>query len=251
MAKETTRTVILLLGQLAHVHLESNPLQLGRHYQLDCRLLLPIRHWWTRSWSWNSSLRFVSSSCQLKFHLILKDLSLLSHLGLIWAVTLLSAAVAITLPKPSGIRTLVMTVILRLICSAGPLPTLIRHPLSRLVTRNGRSIVLTAFLALILLVYMFSIIGYLLFSFIFIFKRLIRPFIDSWVRIVINNGSLFVVWFKSWNSATRRRRLEFWKWNLATMNPPRVWFTWRHGSFMLEILRDYLNAAIYIANVSW
>jgi hypothetical protein len=37
---------------------------------------------------------------------------------------LLSAAVAITLPKPSGIRTLVMTVILRLICSAGPQPTL-------------------------------------------------------------------------------------------------------------------------------
>ncbi|EFX63255.1 hypothetical protein DAPPUDRAFT_335713 [Daphnia pulex] len=44
-----------------------------------------------------------------------------THLsGLIWAVMLLSAAVAITLPKPSGIRTLVMTVILRLICSAGP-----------------------------------------------------------------------------------------------------------------------------------
>ena len=89
---------------------------LGRHYQLDCRLLLPIRHWWTRSWSWNSSLRFVSSSCQLTSHLILKDLSLLSHLGLIWAVMLLSAAVAITLP--------IMTVILRLICSAGPQPTL-------------------------------------------------------------------------------------------------------------------------------
>ncbi len=130
MAKETTRIAIPLFGQLAHVLLESNPLQLGRHYQLYCRLLLPIRHWWTRSWSWNSSLRFVSSSCQLKFHLILKDLSLLSHLCLIWAVMLLSAAVAITLPKPSGIRTLVMTAILRLICSAGPLPTLIRHPLS-------------------------------------------------------------------------------------------------------------------------
>ncbi|EFX62329.1 hypothetical protein DAPPUDRAFT_270607 [Daphnia pulex] len=43
---------------------------------------------------------------------------------LIWAVMLLSAAVAITLPKPSGIRTLIMTVILRLICSAGPQPTL-------------------------------------------------------------------------------------------------------------------------------
>ena len=124
MAKETTRIAIPLLGQLTHVHLESNPLQLGRHYQLDCRLLLPIRHWWTRSWSWNSSLRFVSSSCQLKFPLILKNLSLLFHLGVIWAVMLLSAAMAITLPKPSDIRTLVTTVILRLICSAGPQPTL-------------------------------------------------------------------------------------------------------------------------------
>ncbi|EFX60984.1 hypothetical protein DAPPUDRAFT_122660 [Daphnia pulex] len=154
-----------------------------------------------------------------------------THLsGLIWAVMLLSAAVAITLPKPSGIRTLIMTVILRLICSAGPQPTLMLlgtatvvlkgvHLLSimgnagtfqrsvrqictdteivyhvvhlifcflglsthsfffsvllfdvvyreetllnviRSVTRNGRSIVLTAVLALIL-VYMFSIIGY-------------------------------------------------------------------------------------------
>ena len=151
---------------------------------------------------------------------------------------LLSAAVAITLPKPSGIRTLVMTVILRLICSAGPQPTLMLlgtatvvlkgvHLLSimgnagtfqwsvkqictdteivyhvvylifcflglstthsfffsvllfdvvyreetllnviRSVTRNGRSIVLTAVLALIL-VYMFSIIGY--FSFMSLF----------------------------------------------------------------------------------
>jgi hypothetical protein len=153
---------------------------------------------------------------------------------------LLSAAVAITLPKPSGIRTLVMTVILRLICSAGPQPTLMllgtatvvlkgvhllsimgnagtfqrsvrqictdteivyhviylifcflglsTHPfffsvllfdvvyreetllnVIRSVTRNGRSIVLTAVLALIL-VYMFSIIGYLSFLFL-IFKR--------------------------------------------------------------------------------
>jgi hypothetical protein len=150
---------------------------------------------------------------------------------------LLSAAVAITLPKPSGIRTLVMTVIMRLICSAGPqlasmlLGTttivlkgvhllsimdnagtfqrsvrqiftdteivyhviylifcflgLSTHPfffsillfdvvyreetllnVIRSVTRNGRSIVLTAVLALIL-VYMFSIIGYLSFNFQF------------------------------------------------------------------------------------
>ena len=42
-----------------------------------------------------------------------------------------------------------------------------------------------------------------------------------------------------------------WKWNLATMNPPSVSFTRRHRIFMLEIvLRNYLNAAIYIANVS-
>ncbi|EFX70034.1 hypothetical protein DAPPUDRAFT_113087 [Daphnia pulex] len=154
--------------------------------------------------------------------------------SLIWAVMLLSAAVAITLPKPSVIRTLVMTVILRLIFSAGPQPTLMllgtatvvlkgvhllsimanagtfqrsvrqictdteivyhvvylifcflglsTHPfffsvllfdvvyreetllnVIRSVTRNGRSIVLAAVLALIL-VFMFSIIGY--FSFI-------------------------------------------------------------------------------------
>lgn len=48
-----------------------------------------------------------------------------SHMsGLIWAVMLLSIAIAITLPKPAGIRTLIVTVILRLICSAGPRPTL-------------------------------------------------------------------------------------------------------------------------------
>lgn len=44
--------------------------------------------------------------------------------GLIWAVMLMSAAIAITLPKPAGIRTLIMTVIIRLICSVGPQPTL-------------------------------------------------------------------------------------------------------------------------------
>jgi hypothetical protein len=44
MAEETTRAAIPLLGQLTHVHLESNSLQLGCHYQLDCRLFLPIRH---------------------------------------------------------------------------------------------------------------------------------------------------------------------------------------------------------------
>jgi len=153
--------------------------------------------------------------------------------GLIWAVMLLSAAIAITLPKPAGIRTLIVTIIIRLICSAGPEPTLsllgtftvalkgihllsimgnsgtfsrslrqictdtevlyhvvylmfcmlglTTHPfffsillfdlvyreetllnVIRSVTRNGRSIILTAVLALIL-VYMFSIIGYIFF----------------------------------------------------------------------------------------
>jgi hypothetical protein len=40
------------------IHLESNPLQFGRHYQLGCRLLLPDWHWRTGSWSisiWNCS----------------------------------------------------------------------------------------------------------------------------------------------------------------------------------------------------
>ena len=44
--------------------------------------------------------------------------------GLLWAVMLMSAAVAVAMPKPAGIRTLVMTLIVRLICSAGPQPTL-------------------------------------------------------------------------------------------------------------------------------
>jgi hypothetical protein len=42
MAEEIAWTAVPLLGQLAHVHLESNLLQFGRHYQLDCRLLLPV-----------------------------------------------------------------------------------------------------------------------------------------------------------------------------------------------------------------
>uniref|UniRef100_A0A146L7A0 Inositol 1,4,5-trisphosphate receptor n=1 Tax=Lygus hesperus TaxID=30085 RepID=A0A146L7A0_LYGHE len=158
-----------------------------------------------------------------------------AHLsGLIWAVMLISAAIVITLPRESGIRTLVASTILRMIFSAGPEPTLwllgtltvflkgihlisimgnqgtfsksIRqiitdgeiiyhlsyvmfcilglcmHPffysvllldvvyreetllnVIKSVTRNGRSIILTAVLALIL-VYMFSIIGYMFFK---------------------------------------------------------------------------------------
>uniref|UniRef100_A0A1B6EDM6 Inositol 1,4,5-trisphosphate receptor n=1 Tax=Clastoptera arizonana TaxID=38151 RepID=A0A1B6EDM6_9HEMI len=154
--------------------------------------------------------------------------------GLIWAIMLISAAIVITLPRESGIRTLVASTILRMIFSAGPEPTLwllgtltvmlkgihvisimgnqgtftkrvnqivtdaeilyhlsyvmfcvlglCMHPffycvllldvvyreetllnVIRSVTRNGRSIILTAVLALIL-VYMFSIIGFMFFK---------------------------------------------------------------------------------------
>lgn len=44
--------------------------------------------------------------------------------GLIWTVMLSSAAIVITLPRESGIRTLVASTILRLIFSVGPEPTL-------------------------------------------------------------------------------------------------------------------------------
>ncbi|XP_033607946.1 inositol 1,4,5-trisphosphate receptor isoform X2 [Cryptotermes secundus] len=154
--------------------------------------------------------------------------------GLIWAVMLVSVAIVITLPRESGVRTLVASTILRMIFSVGPEPTLLllgtitvflkgihlisimgnqgtftknfkqmvtdaellyhfayvvfcllglcMHPffysvllfdvvyreetllnVIRSVTRNGRSIILTAVLALIL-VYMFSIIGYMFFK---------------------------------------------------------------------------------------
>ncbi|XP_012277978.1 inositol 1,4,5-trisphosphate receptor isoform X3 [Orussus abietinus] len=158
-----------------------------------------------------------------------------SHLSaLIWTVMLSSAAIVITLPRESGIRTLVASTILRLIFSVGPEPTLwllgfvtvvlkvvhlisiignqgtltksieqivtnvellyhlsylifcvlgmCMHPffysvllfdvvyreetllnVIRSVTRNGRSIILTAVLAMIL-VYMFSIIGFMFFK---------------------------------------------------------------------------------------
>ena len=44
--------------------------------------------------------------------------------GLIWAVMLSSAVIVVTLPRESGIRTLVASTILRLIFSIGPEPTL-------------------------------------------------------------------------------------------------------------------------------
>ncbi|CAD1478649.1 unnamed protein product, partial [Heterotrigona itama] len=158
-----------------------------------------------------------------------------SHLSaLIWTVMLSSTIIVITLPRESGIRTLVASTILRLIFSIGPEPTLwllgfltvvlkvvhlisiignqgtltksleqivtnvevlyhmsylifcvlgiCMHPffysvllfdvvyreetllnVIKSVTRNGRSIILTAVLALIL-VYMFSIIGFMFFK---------------------------------------------------------------------------------------
>lgn len=167
---------------------------------------------------------FVDSVPKLSYHLS----------ALIWTVMLASAAIVITLPRESGIRTLVASTILRLIFSVGPEPTLwllgfltitlkvvhlisiignqgtltksveqiitniellyhllylifcvlgiFMHPffysvllfdvvyreetllnVIKSVTRNGRSIILTAVLALIL-VYMFSIIGYMFFK---------------------------------------------------------------------------------------
>lgn len=48
-----------------------------------------------------------------------------SHLsGLIWAVMLLSLASIFTVPRPSGIRTFVASIILRMIFSIGPSPTI-------------------------------------------------------------------------------------------------------------------------------
>uniref|UniRef100_A0A7G3B7G4 Ion transport domain-containing protein n=1 Tax=Lutzomyia longipalpis TaxID=7200 RepID=A0A7G3B7G4_LUTLO len=160
---------------------------------------------------------------------------LMGHLSLlIWTIMLGSLAIVITVPRETGIRTLVASIILRFIFSVGPLSTLwllgsvtvlmkgvhivsimgnhgtlvqhiveiirvaslmsaflylilcvcgiLLHPffysillfdvvyreetllnVIRSVTRNGRSIILTAVLALIL-VYMFSIIGYIFFQ---------------------------------------------------------------------------------------
>jgi hypothetical protein len=50
----------------------------------------------------------LSGLCLVNVNQNSMDLSLLSHLGLNWAVMLLLAPVALTLPRPSG-RTLVMT----------------------------------------------------------------------------------------------------------------------------------------------
>lgn len=48
-----------------------------------------------------------------------------SHMSwLIWAIMLISLAIVVTMPRESGIRTLVASIILRLIFSIGPEPTL-------------------------------------------------------------------------------------------------------------------------------
>lgn len=53
------------------------------------------------------------------------SLELSSHISwLIWSIMLISAAIVITLPRESGVRTLVASIILRFIFSVGPEPTL-------------------------------------------------------------------------------------------------------------------------------
>lgn len=55
----------------------------------------------------------------------LQILELNSHLSaLIWSVMLLSLASMMTVPRPSGIRTFVASIILRMIFSIGPSPTI-------------------------------------------------------------------------------------------------------------------------------
>lgn len=55
----------------------------------------------------------------------ISKLELNSHMSwLIWAIMLTSLAIVVTLPRESGIRTLVASIILRCIFSLGPEPTL-------------------------------------------------------------------------------------------------------------------------------
>lgn len=74
--------------------------------------------------------KFFSNNCffyrinEFKFYFFF-IVELSSHLSaLIWTVMLSSAVIVITLPRESGIRTLVASTILRLIFSIGPKPTL-------------------------------------------------------------------------------------------------------------------------------
>ena len=116
------RSTSIILDQQPHVIMEPHPIQCGCHHQFNCCIILPVPCY---------SAWYV---CRLKTILSNKWAFLFSYFrhsdpgshwsGLIWAVMLFSAAIAITLPKPTGIRTLVITLILRLIFSVGPHPTL-------------------------------------------------------------------------------------------------------------------------------
>ncbi|TKS71552.1 Inositol 1,4,5-trisphosphate receptor type 1 IP3 receptor isoform 1 [Collichthys lucidus] len=111
---------------------------------------------------------------------------------------LATLAIVIIMPQPLGIRALVIITILRLIFSVGLEPTLFLLGAFNLfdlvyreetllnviksVTRNGRSIVLTAVLALIL-VYLFSIVGYIFFKDDFILE------VDRIPNATLKNGA--------------------------------------------------------------
>lgn len=61
----------------------------------------------------------------MKNHFFLNSIELNSHLnGLMWTVTLLSLISVFTVPRSSGVRTFVASVILRMIFSIGPAPVL-------------------------------------------------------------------------------------------------------------------------------
>ena len=89
--------------------------------------------------------------------------------GLIWAVMLLSAAIAITLPKPAGIRTLIITAIIRLIFSVGPEPTLVllgsitvgcsRPPCSVIIRRHFLNFLFFPLQVMLKSIHLLSIMG--------------------------------------------------------------------------------------------
>ncbi|XP_043461353.1 inositol 1,4,5-trisphosphate receptor isoform X1 [Leptopilina heterotoma] len=217
-----------------------NEMKWQKKLRVICFLGQPMLFWMSSYMSLWSNILF---NCAVLINLIVAFFypfvdsvpKLSSHFsGLIWTTMLSSGVIVVTLPRESGIRTLVASTILRLIFSLGPEPTLwllgfltvilkivhfisiignqgtltknIEHIITdvellyhllylifcvlgifvhpffysvllfdviyreetllnviRSVTRNGRSIILTAVLALIL-VYMFSIIGFMFFK---------------------------------------------------------------------------------------
>ena len=58
--------------------------------------------------------------------------------GLVWAAMLVSLAIVITVPRPSGVRSLIAATILRLIFSVGLEPTLILLGLINVSLTNHR-----------------------------------------------------------------------------------------------------------------